>query len=165
MAKVIPNQQTWVGFATSVADISAPTTAEIDGATDLTTFLVSLDASTRGNVLPTPSFDTTFETSVAGTVGSQFTAEFYRDETADTAWTTLDRGTSGYFIVSRFGGSGTVALPNGDTRPKPISSDTVEVWPVRITSRSALSLTNNDVQRFQIECAVTTEPAEAATVA
>lgn len=165
MARVIPNQETWVGFATTVANISAPTTAEIDGATDLTEFLISLDASTRGNTLPTPSFDTLFETSIPGTAASQFSAEFYRDDSTDTAWTTLPRGTTGYFIVSRFGASGTTATSGGGTRPEPTTGDTVEVWPVRITSRSAVSLTNNDVQRMAVEAAISDEPDEDATVA
>lgn len=165
MARVIPNQETWVGFATTVANISAPTTAEIDAATDLTPFVISLDASTRGNVLPTPSFDSTFETSISGTVSATFTGEFYRDDVTDTAWDTLDRGVAGYMIVSRFGATGTITMPSGETRPEPRTGNVVEVWPIKVTSRSATGLTNNDVQRFSIECSVTREPNEAATVA
>lgn len=157
MARVIPNDNTWVGFATSVANIAAPTTAEINAATDLTSYLVTIDASTRGNNVPTPNFDSLFETSISGTVQASFTAEFYRDDATDTAWTTLPRATDGYFIISRFGGQGTDDAPT--------TGDTVEVWPVRVTSRAAVALANNDVQRFQIECAVTTEPDEDAVVA
>lgn len=161
MSRIIANEEVWIGFATTVANISAPTTAEIDGATDLTGFLVTLDASTTGNQVPTPAFDSLFETSISGTVTSTFTAEFYRDDASDTAWTTLPRATAGYFIIGRFGLTGTTAGGN----PEPASGDVVEVWPVKVTSRSAIALANNDVQRMNIECAVTETPDEDATVA
>lgn len=155
MSRVIANQEVWVGFATTVADISAPTSSEVSGATDVTSFLVSLDASSQGNQIPTPAFDTLFETSISGTSSATFTGEFYRDDATDTAWDTLPRGTDGFFIISRFGTAGAA----------PASTDVVEVWPVRVTSRSAVALANNDVQRFQITCSVTQEPDEDATVA
>lgn len=155
MSRVIANEEVWIGFAPAVADVSAPTVAELTAATDLTPFLITMDASTSGNQLPTPAFDTLFETSISGTVSSTFTAEFYRDDATDTAWDTLPRATDGFFVISRFGTNGA----------QPASTDVVEVWPVRVTSRSAVALANNDVQRFQITCAVTAEPDEDATVA
>lgn len=158
MPRIIPNENTWVGFATTVASGTlVPTTAEINAAVDLTPFLMSLNASSRGNTVPTPSFDSLFETSVAGTSAATFDADFYRDDTADTAWTTLPRGTSGYFIISRFGGSG--------TDQKPIAADVVEVWPVEVISRTMANMSNNTVLSFTVSCAVNVEPNEAATVA
>lgn len=153
MAKLIANKRVFIGFADTIADIHAPTAVEVSGATNLTPLIVSLDASTRGNVVATPTLDTTFETSIAGTVTATFTAEFYRDDAAagDIAWDTLPRGTSGYFIISRFDAA-------------PAAGDEVEIWPVQITSRSAIALANNDSQRFSIECSVFEEPDEAATI-
>lgn len=157
MARLIPNENTWVGFATSIASASlAPTATEINAATNLTPLLISLNASSQGNTVPTPSFDTLFETSINGTVQASFSADFYRDDTADTAWTTLPRGTAGYFIISRFGGSGTGA--------KPQSSDKVEVWPVTIVSRTMANMANNTVQTFTVTASVPREPNENATV-
>lgn len=156
MARLIPNENTDVRFALAVADPTAPTIAEIDGAVDLTDFIVTLDASTTGNTLPTPSFASLFETSISGTVTATFTAEFYRDDEDDLAWDTLPRGTNGYMIVSRFGYSGADGAPAG--------TDEVEVWPLRITARSATALTNNEVQRFGIEAAIPEVPSEDAVV-
>lgn len=157
MARLIPNENTRVHFVSTIAAATlAPTVGEINGGTDLTEFLVTLDASTTGNTVPTPSFASLFETSISGTVSATFTAEFYRDDQADTAWTTLPRATSGYFVISRFGYSGTAGAPD--------DGDVVEVWPVLITARSAMSLTNNEVQRFGIESSVPVEPNEAAVV-
>ena len=157
MARIIPNENSWIGFATTVANISAPTAAEITGATDLTSFVISLNASSRGNTVPTPAFDSLFETSTTGTSAATFDADFYRDDTTDTAWTLLPRGAKGYFIISRFGGSGTNA--------KPVAADKVEVWPVSVTSRTMANMSNNTVQTFTVSCAVNVEPAENATVA
>lgn len=153
MARLIANENVNVHFTSTVANIAAPTVAEITAGTDLTGFLVTLEASTRGNQVPTPAFDSLFETSIPGTVQASFRAEFYRDDTADDAWDLLPRGTEGYFVIDRFDSA------------VPVSGDTVEVWPVRVISRSALPLTTNDSQRFQVECSVDEEPNEAAVVA
>lgn len=155
MGRITANEEVWVGFLPTIADANLnPTAAEITGGTDLTGFLVTLDASTRGNNIATPSLDTLFETSIPGTAAATFTAEFYRDDTTDTAWTTLPRGTQGYFVIERYGSAGAA----------PVAADVVEVWPIRVLTRSAVALTSNDSQRFQIECAVDVEPNEAATV-
>src|SRR5262245_48947382 len=128
MARIIPNENTWIGFVAggTVAN-QAPTVAQIAAAVDLTGFCISLNASSRGNTVPTPSFDSLFETSTAGTSAATFDADFYRDDDLDTAWETLPRGTPGTFIISRFGGTGADNLP--------VADDNVEVWPVMVTSR------------------------------
>lgn len=160
MARIIPNEQTWVGYVSGLAGLasySAPTAAEVAAAVDLTPFLMSLNASAQGNTVPTPSFDSLFETSIIGTSQATFAADFYRDDVADTAWETLPRGDVGYFIISRFGGSGTDQMP--------IAGDVCEVWPVNVVSRTAANMQNNTVQSFSIQCSVNLVPAEAATVA
>lgn len=157
MARLIPNESTWIGFATTVASIAAPTAAEVAAATELTGFVVSVNAASQGNQVPTPSLDSLFETSVPGTVQAQFQADFYRDDTTDTAWDTLPRGTTGYFVISRFGGSGADRLP--------IAADEVEIWPVTVTSRTMGNMTSNQVLMFSVTCSVPVEPVEAATVA
>jgi len=157
MARIIPNEQTWIGFtATRPGDLAAPTEAEIDGCTVLTPFIVSLNPSAQGNTVPTPNLDSLFETSVPGTTQASFTGDMYRDDETDTAWETLPRATSGYFIVSRFGGTG--------TNQKPMAGNSVEVWPVMIVSRTMAAIASNTVQTFTVTASVPEEPAEAAIV-
>lgn len=157
MARIIPNQNTWVGWTTTApASLSAPTTAEIAACVDFTPFVISMTANSTGNTVPTPTIDSLFETSVPGTTTASFTADFYRDDTADTAWTTLIRATKGYFIISRFGGTG--------SNQAPAAGQIVEVWPVTITSRSAGPMSSNTVQTFTVNAAVPVEPVENATV-
>lgn len=157
MARIIPNENTWVGFATTVADISAPTAAAVAAAVDLTPYVISLNASSRGNTIPTPSFDSLFETTTSGTSAATFDADFYRDDEDDLAWETLPRKTRGFFLISRFGGSGTDNLPT--------AGDDLEVWPVEITSRSMANMSSNTVLTFTASCAVIREPDEDAVVA
>ena len=158
--KLIPNEKTWVGFATTVpANLGAPTAAQLTAAIELTEPLISLTASSQGNTVPTPSLRRLFETSINGTSSASFTADFYRDDDAakDIAWTTLPRGTDGVFYISRFGGTG--------TGRKPIAGDEIEVWPVSVTSRSSAALTSNTAQMFTVTCSVPDEPDEDAVVA
>jgi hypothetical protein len=106
---------------------------------------------------PTPSFDSLFETSTAGTSAATFDADFYRDDEADDAWDLLPRGTRGHFIIARFGGTGTANLP--------VATDEVEVWPVMVTSRTMANMSSNTVLTFTVSCSVNIEPDEAAIVA
>lgn len=157
MARIIPNQNTFIGFTTTrPVSLAAPTDLEVAASTNVTEYVVSLTANSQGNTVPTPSLDTLFETSVPGTSTASFTADFYRDDTDDTAWETLTRGLKGYFYISRFGGGGANAMPE--------AGDKVEVWPVTITSRSASALASNTAQTFTLTCAVPEEPAEDAVV-
>lgn len=158
MARLIPNENTFVAFVpgTGITNKSAPTAAQIAAGENLTGFLISLNASSRGNTVPTPAFDSLFETSTTGTSAATFDADFYRDDENDTAWTTLPRGTRGTFIISRFGGSG--------ANNKPTTGDVVEVWPVAVTSRTMANMSSNTVLTFTASCAVNIEPNEAATV-
>lgn len=163
MARVIPNERTWIGFSvTRPATPAQPTVAEIAGATDLTCLVMSINASAQGNTVPTPSLCSLFETSVPGTSAATFQADFYRDDTevsgdiVDLAWNLLPRGTKGYFYISRFGGTGAQA--------KPAATDKVEVWPVQITSRTAGALSSNTAQTFSINAAVNETPWEDAVV-
>lgn len=158
MARLIPNESTWVGFATTIAATDLePTAAEVAAATVVTPLLISLNASSTGNTVPTPSFDTLFETSVPGTVSAQFSADFYRDDADDDAWDAFPRGTTGFMIISRFGGSGTANLP--------VAADEVEVWPITVTSRTMQNMASNQVLMFSLQCSIPVEPNEAAIVA
>lgn len=157
MARIIPNENTWLGFVPTVANLAAPTTAEITGAVDLTPYLLSINASSQGNTVPTPNISTLFETSIAGTVQASLSADFYRDDDEDLAWVTLPRRTRGVFLVSRFGGSG--------ANNRPASGDPVEAWPILVVSRTNSNISNNTVMTFTVTGSVPEEPEEDAVVA
>jgi hypothetical protein len=157
MTRIIPNENTFIGFVPDVANLAAPTTAELALAIDITGWCLSITASTTGNTVPTPSLDTLFETSIAGTVSGSFTGDFYRDDEDDLAWETLPRKQKGYIILSRYGGTGQNA--------KPMSGDSVEVWPILVVSRTMSAGGSNTVLTFTVTAAVPEEPEEDAIVA
>lgn len=159
MSKVIANQQSWIGFATNVANVLAPTAAEVSAAVNLTPLTISVTASTQGNTIPTPTLDSLFETSVPGVAQGSLTGDFYRDSNnvLDLAWATLPRNTAGFFLISRFGGKGADFMP--------IANDKIECWPVIVTARAASALTSNQAQTFNVTAAVPAIPQENGTVA
>lgn len=163
MGQIIPNENTWVGFAVAtvakplgVGNLSAPTLAEINAAVDITDFIISLNPSTTGNTVPTPRLKTKFETSTDGTVTGSFTGDFYRDDEDDLAWDLLPRGTKGCMFVKRFGGTGVDG--------KPITGQSVECWPISVSSRTPGGLTSGAAQMFTLTASVPKEPDEDAMV-
>lgn len=161
MSTLIPNENSWVGFSETlpVDDVTlVPKASEVAAATELTEFLISLNASSQGNSVPTPKLSSLFEPSIPGTSSATFTAEMYRDSVYadDIAWNTLPRDTSGIFYISRFGGTGTGRLP--------VATNRVESWPVRVTSRTASAMSSNTAQTFTLTCSVPQEPNEDALI-
>jgi hypothetical protein len=156
MTRLIPNENTWIGFTPTVVDLHAVKTAELTAAINVTGYCLSINASTTGNTVPTPTLDTLFETSIAGTVTGSLTADFYRDDEEDLAWETFPRKTKGYLLISRFGGSGTDA--------EPTTGDTVEVWPMLVVSRTMAAGGSNTVMSFTVTASIPEEPVEDATV-
>jgi hypothetical protein len=160
MSTLIPNANCWIGFSATmpVSPLLTPTAAEVSGATELTDFIININASSTGNVVPIPKLKSAFETSIPGTTTATFTAEMYRDSVIaqDTAWTMLAKGVSGVFYISRFGGTG--------AGKKPIATNVIEVWPVNVSSRTASALASNTAQTFTLTCSVPVVPNEAAVV-
>jgi len=153
MSRIIPNEQSWIGFSgVQPALKTGPTAAEIAAATNITCLTSSINASAQGNAIPTPQLCTLFETSIVGTSSATFSADFYRDDEADVAWEAMTRGKHGVVYISRFGGTG----PNKE----PQAGQTVEVWPVQITSRTAAPLASNTPQTFTVTCSVPDAPNE-----
>lgn len=160
VSAAVPPLVNSTGTKQGVANIAAPSLAnEIAVAVDVTGFVISITANTTGNTVPTPTLKTKFETSIQGTVGATFSADFYRDDANDLAWVTLPRGTKGYFIISRFGGSSSVVAGYVAV------GDVVEVWPVTVVARSASNLASNTAEIFTLQCSVPSQPNESAVVA
>lgn len=154
MARLIPNESTWVGFLPTMTNYQAPSAAAFTSAIDLTPLLISLNASAQGNAIPTPNISSLFETTTPGTVQASFTADFYRDDEAakDLAYTTLPRRASGFILVSRWSANA--------AGTKPIVGDKIDVWPITVISRTNSNLGSNTVMTFTVTCSVTSTPAE-----
>ena len=156
MARIIPNEQSWIAFRSTLTDYTAPSATELADATVLTKYVVSINATSQGNAIPTPALDSLFDRSIIGTSQGQFQADLYRDDAGDDAWNLLPRATTGFFLISRYGGLGTGHMPE--------AGQEIEVWPVQITSRAGSNMTSNTVQTFTLTAAVPEVPSEAAIV-
>jgi hypothetical protein len=96
-----------------------------------------------------------FNKTVAGKFGGNVNAQMYRDDTADTAFALFPRNTTGFIVIRRFGGSD-VAI---------IAADEVDVWPLRVITRSDVPLDDESVQAFTCNFAALDEPNIAVAVA
>lgn len=153
--RYIPNQHSWFAFVTTIASVNAPKATELNAAAPasqvLTPLITGLTASTTGQAVPTPGLDSLFETSIAGTVQATFQIDGYRDDVPanDLLWTTLPRGTSGFFVVALKAGGGVPAV-----------ADKVDVWPIQVLSRTVPNFTSGQVVACQIMCSVPAVPGE-----
>jgi len=153
--RFIPNENTWIGFAaTQAGSMAAPKLADVTGAVDLTKLVMGVTASTSGNSVPTPSFDTKFETSIAGTVTAQFSIDFYRDNVvaADVAYSTFPRGTAGNVYIARTKGG------------VPVADDAIENWSIQVLSRSHPNMTNNTPVSITVAASCPEEAEEDAVI-
>jgi hypothetical protein len=155
MPRLIADGEVQVHWVPSISTPSAPTVAEITAGTEITPFLSTIDTPLDGDAPDASDLSSAYNKTVAGTFGGNISAELYRDDTTDTAWTTLIRNATGYFVIRRFGGSG-VAIA---------IADEVEVYNSRIITRSPASLDRNTPQMFTVDAAVLDEPELAAVVA
>lgn len=165
MARVIPNEECWIGFLPDAepVDLCSPTAAEIAECIDLTCFVSSLNASSQGNTVPVPELCSLYEKSIQGTVSASFSGEFYRDDektpegvNIDLAWNTLPMKTKGTFIIARFG---------VEKNSPPKSGDAVECWPVLVSARTAGPMSSGTPLTFTLTAAVPEAPCEDGVVA
>lgn len=160
MARIGSTGNIQLHYVATIADISAPTVAEIAAGVDLTEQLLrdGLSLPQSGNTVDVAGAASKYNATDAGTYGGDpITASFFRDSVAasDDAWDALPRGTRGYFVVSRFEGSDQALA----------AADRVEVWPIVVISRSNRDIEQDGAYRFDVTCGVPTEPDDDAVVA
>jgi hypothetical protein len=134
---------------------SPPTIAEVNAGTEITGFISSLDTPLDGDAVDSSDLSSAFNKTVAGKFGGTVSASMYRDDTADTAFALLPRNTTGYLVIRRFGGSG-VAFA---------AADEIDMWNLRVITRSDAALDDNAVQAFTVTFAALDEPEIAIAVA
>lgn len=148
MARIISNGEVRIVWVMSIADPSAPTVAEITAGTNITGFISSLDTPLDGNAVDSSDLSSAFNKTVAGKFGGNVNAQMYRDDTADTAFSLFPRNTTGFLVIRRIGGSDNAV----------IAGDDVDVWPLRVITRSDVALDDESVQAFTVNFAALDEP-------
>lgn len=159
MSDLISDGMTKVVWASSIANINAPTVAELTAGSDFTTRVtpdgLKIDPSTAD--VDTSSLASTFDTKTVGRVGYDTELTFKRGTTGgeDLPYTTLKYGVSGYLVVRR-GVAYATAWATGQK---------CEVYPATCGEPQNSSPAANEVMKFVSPLKVTSPPATAATVA
>ncbi|MFD5509026.1 hypothetical protein ACFWIB_14785 [Streptomyces sp. NPDC127051] len=159
MSDLISDGKTKVVWASSIANIAAPTTTELNAGSDFTTRItpdgLKLDPSTAD--VDTSSLASTYDTKTVGRVGFDVELTFKRGSTGgeDLPYTTLKYGVSGYLVVRR----------GADYATAWASSQKCEVYPVTCGEPANSSPAANEVMKFMSPMRVTSAPSTAATVA
>ncbi|MFF4489415.1 hypothetical protein ACFY0F_23450 [Streptomyces sp. NPDC001544] len=159
MSDLISDGMTRVAWVSSIANISAPTAAELTAGSDFTTRItpdgLKLDPSTAD--VDTSSLASTFDTKTVGRVGFDVELTFKRGTTGaeDLPFTTLKYGVSGYLAVRRG-----VAYSTAWT-----AGQKVEVYPITCGEPQNSSPAANEVLKFVSPMKVTSQPSTNATVA
>lgn len=159
MADLITDGNTKVAWVTSVANIAAPTAAELNAGHDWTTRLtpdgLKTDPTTAD--VSTSSLGSQFDTNIPGRRAYVCEITFKRGSTPteDQPYTTLLYGVAGYLVVRRgvpFGGAFT-------------SGDTVEVYPVTAGEPQNIPPVANEILKVMVSLKVTSDPSTRAVVA
>ncbi len=159
MARFFIRGKTKVVACPTVANLAAPTRAEINAGTVLNlpgTYvhagLVEMSGfEAASEFIDVPDAATDFTGKIAGrkTAGEPM-MRFYEDDASSTIRTALAEGTSGYVI----------RMPYGDVPTK-----RCEVYPVTIASVNTSQLTSgNDPATFEVKVAVTANPSKNAVI-
>ena len=149
MSRVISTGVVEIFVVPAIADISAPTTAEITAGDDLTGFVKRDGLSTpqSGSTADISDIGDRFNKNTAGSYGGDnVSVTAYRDDEdgEDSAWDALIPLTEGYLLVSRFG--------------TPEAGSKVEVYPIVVISRSLADTADNEAVSFTTDIAVVDVP-------
>jgi hypothetical protein len=133
-------------LATIAAGTKIPTRAEITAGTELSEYIADTAGwGVENTAVATPDMGSTFEGSIPGTdaaADSSFT--FYEDLDDDTIEQLLPNGTNGFVVVMR---KGNVA-----------ASTSMDIFPVRVATRTTEYSAGNDAARFSIRFTITSVP-------
>ncbi len=157
MARQVYEGKTNVYWCTTISSKTAPTVAEITAGVALTSYVtkdgVAVNSTT--NNVDNATIAETFDAQAVGSWGGDVELTMFRDNSADTAWTTCVYGTAGFVVIDRFRASGTL----------PSAGNKVEVWPAQMHQPVPENSAANTLLRFKEKFAITSAPALSATVA
>jgi len=159
VADITSDGKTRVYWVTSIANINAPTTSELNAGIDLTSTMTA-DGLSGFNPdtadVDTSSLASTFTTNVNGrTSFSNTQLTLKRQSGTDTIFTTLTRDTAGYVVIRRSVAQATAWA----------SAQGVEVYPALCEEVSRMDPAPNTVERYTIGIKITSSPALRSAVA
>lgn len=159
MADIIADGRTRVSYVPTIANIAAPTTAELNAGLLLQSLLTPSGLS--GFQPETAKVDTSSLASVFNTARNGRTSfdspmlELKKQDVSDTAYTTLIRGTNGYIVVRSSITESTAYA----------STQAVRVYPIECGEVAHVDIEENTLERYQVPLCVTSSPNLRAAVA
>jgi len=148
-----------VSWVTSIASISAPTAAELTAGLLLTSILTpdgvqNFQPSTAS--IPTSSLADTFDTVGAGRTSFQTAIlQFYKQPSADTAYTTLIRNAAGFVAIRRY-----IATATAYT-----AAQSCQVYPAICGDPIDMDAAPNEAAKWQAQIFISSAPALRAVIA
>lgn len=157
MSDLFVDGNTRVSWVPTIATLTAPTAAELNGGTALESYItptgLKIKPTTTG--VDTSSLSSTFMTQGAGRKSYASSIEFKRQTPTDVAYNLLPYRTAGNLVVRR-----TLAAATAYA-----SGQTVEVYPVVVGEPELNDPAPNEVAKFVSSLFMTSDPATRATVA
>jgi hypothetical protein len=159
MADITADGKTRVYWVTTISNINAPTTTELNAGIALQPTMTAdgLNGFQPATAdVDTSSLDSTFSTMVNGRTSFSNTAlRLKRQSGTDTIFTTLVRDTAGYVVIRRSVTASTAWA----------SAQAIEVYPALCGEVSRMDPEPNTVERYEIPIKITSSPALRAAVA
>jgi hypothetical protein len=159
MADIVADGRTRVYWVTTISNIAAPTTTELNAGIDLTSTLTADGLSgfqPETAAVDTSSLASTFNTAVNGRSSfSNTRLRLKKQSGTDTIFTTLTLDTAGYVVIRRSTTQATAWA----------SSQGVEVYPALCGQVARMDPEPNTVERYEIPIMVTSSPNLRAAVA
>lgn len=161
MAQFIAAENAEIWLVPAVASAGAMTVVEGDAGTRLTTYIsggVNIDFSS--DLVPTGTLASAFNSTTPGTYGGATNSlvGVRYDDTTNTAWDALPRGTAAFLVVSLAG----TANQSGASWA---TGDVYDLFAITTTSRHYPELTRDALVEFDVDFAITAAPTYQGTAA
>jgi hypothetical protein len=156
MARFMRKGTTKVYFVPTIANLAAPTTAEITAGTVLTTQIAEVNGFTfTNNPIDTPDMGSSFVSKIPGedTVDTS-SFRFYEDKSSNPIRTVLAKGTNGYIVF----------FPSGTAGASPAAGDKTETWPVTVASNARTYSAGNEAASYMVVLSNTAAPSDGTLV-
>lgn len=137
-------QSLWA-FVPSIANLAAPSTAEVNAGSNITIRIAGVTGfEYKNNPIKTPDMSSSFVSSIIGEDEATDSALMFYDDTTSTAlWTLMAKGAVGFILVNEYA--------------KTVSSKT-RVWPVTSTGPVPQYDMGAEAAQFTVGYAVTARP-------
>ena len=155
MADIVSDGMTKVSWVSTISNIAAPTTAELNGGVSLETFLTpdGLSIGTTTDSVDNTALSSTQNTSLVGRRNDDITLTFKDQGRSAAPWTTFASNPNGYLVVRRGVTVGTSWA----------ASQKVSVWTAQAGYRQEVSPAANELQKFEVGLMISGAVNDAAT--